>query len=129
MPALKADSLAFSPNDSVIALLESTLDAPGRDKSLKLTQRAKELERSIRAHSCDTASVVPVLVAGSLYADISNAVKELCDSDGLVLVSIDMLRELFEMIARGASDAEIQKALPDALRTQNATERLLSRIF
>jgi hypothetical protein len=130
MPPNASDCLVFSSDDAVVALVECTVEAPGRDKTLKLIKRAQQLQRELRAATNDAhIAVVPVLAAASHRDDISNVVRELCETDGLVLLGSDALAELQNLVARGAADAEISAALPGALRAGLAAERLFSRLF
>lgn len=72
MPEDAADCLAFSPDDSVVALLECTVEAPGREKALKPVQRARQLKRDLQG-TFDKLEVVPVLVVGCLYDDVATS--------------------------------------------------------
>jgi hypothetical protein len=130
MPASASDCLVFSSDDSVVALIECTVAAPGRDKTLKLIRRARVIQRDLQAsHGDGSLAVVPVLAAAAHKDDISNVVRELCDSDGLVLLSNETLTALHDLVVIGATDAEIEAALPEPLRAGLACERLFSRIF
>jgi hypothetical protein len=129
MPAGTSDGLLFSSDDAVVAVMECTLDAPGRDKALKLVQRAKDLQRELRAVFNESLRVEPVLVVARSDDSISEAVRELCTTDGLVLISSDTLRALWELASLGASDSEIRDALPRQLRAGLASDRLFSRFF
>jgi hypothetical protein len=128
MPEDAADCLAFSPDDSVVALLECTVDAPGREKALKLVQRARQLKRDLQG-TFDKLEVVPVLVVDCQYDDVANVVKELSSTEGLELVARDDLEELLDTVRIGGPDSEIEEQLPEQLRATIATRRLFSRLF
>ncbi len=72
--------------------------------------------------------VVPVLAAASHNDEIANVVSELCNTDGLVLLSADMLDKLHQLVTHGATDAEID-AFPARLRAGLAADRLFTRLF
>lgn len=128
MPDNASDCLAFSPDDSVIALLECTVEAPGRDKATKLIQRANDIERGL-AGAFGNIAVVPVLVVASSYAGVTNNVKQLIPSDGLELIAREQLAELMEVIKLGGSDMEIEELLPNRLRSSQGARRLFARLF
>ncbi len=126
MPDDAADSLAFSVNDAVVAIVECTVDTFGKDKAHRLMQRATRVTKELRrVFGTSSPAAVPVLASAVPLDELPRAVREVITEDGGVILDRATLEKLLDLIEAGASDGELRRALPKQLRSDTAARRML----
>jgi hypothetical protein len=116
MPDDKADLLACSADDSVVLVVDCTLQPNQDSKAVKLFRRAREIENSVRKASGSSAPrVEPVLAIGVPREEVAQVLRHPEHDSEITVLALDEMKKALEGLRLGRPHEEICRDLPEAM--------------
>ena len=116
VPQEQADILAWSADDSLVLVVDCTLDAASDVKSVKVGRRARELDDALKeklGHA--RPQVEPVLAIAVPRSQIPPLLRRSEEGDEITVLALDDIHAVLAAMERGQTHAEIAAALPEPL--------------